>query len=315
MVKGRNKKANPGLLAIIAVLVTACQLPNHHLIHPETLPGTVLQWDEDIIRGDLKIHLAWARPQGQGPFRTVLVHPHGGKTTEELKGVIWDLASQGYLAVAADYKRMLDGKYRRNAFVWRDEEDVTYALDYVLENPQVDRSRVALLGFSQGGMFSLLIAAQADHEINGVVAYYPVSDLDYWFAKERRNIIERMVFKLIRWHFYRQSDAASEEEFVRMLYYASPINHVDTIQVPVLLVHGDADTSADLEESERLQQRLTALHKPVELLVVPGGVHIFNFRQTEQARFAWNYTLQWLDKVTSGSADRPRPLPKNGSNE
>lgn len=293
----KNTKANLGLLAIIAMLLSACQLPDHRLIHPETMPPAVSQWEEDIVRGELKIHLAWARPQGRGPFRTVLVHPHGGKTTEELKGVIWDLASHGYLAVAADYKRMLDGKYRRNTFVWRAEDEVTYALDYVLENPQVDRSRVALLGFSQGGMLSLLIAAYADHKIKGVVAYYPVSDFSYWFARERRNFIERMVFKLIRWHFYRESDASSEEEFVKMLHDASPINHVDSIQVPVLLVHGDADTSADLEESQRLQQKLAALHKPVELLVVPGGVHIFNFRQAEQAQFAWGYTLQWLDRV------------------
>jgi dipeptidyl aminopeptidase/acylaminoacyl peptidase len=297
----KNTKVYLGLLAIIAMLASACQLPDHHLIHPETIPHTVSQWEEDIVRGELKIHLAWARPRGQGPFRTVLVHPHGGKTTEELKGVIWDLASQGYLAVAADYKRMLDGKYRRNTFVWRAKEDVMYALDYVLGNPQVDRNRVALLGFSQGGMLSLLIAAQADHKIKGVVAYYPVSDFDYWFAKQRRNYIERIVFKLIRWDFYRESDVSSEEEFVKILHEASPINHVDTIQVPVLLVHGDADTSADLEESQRLQQKLAALHKPVELLVVPGGVHIFNFRQAEQAQFAWGYTLQWLDRVTDES--------------
>jgi len=279
------------------ILVSACQLPNHYLIHPKTIPTTVTQREEDIIRGELKIHLVWARPQGQGPFRTVLVHPHGGKTTEDLKGVIWGLASHGYLAVAADYKRMVDGKYRRNTFAWRSGEDVSYALDYVLENPQVDRNRVALLGFSQGGMLSLLIAGHADHKIKGVVAYYPVSDFNYWFAKKRRNFIERMVFKVIRWHFYRESDATSEEQFVKILHDASPINYVNQIQVPVLLVHGDADTSANLEESQRLQQKLMELHKPVELLVVPGAVHIFNFRQPEQAHFAWDYTLQWLDKV------------------
>lgn len=285
------------VIILLVTCINACQLPNHHLIHPETIPATVTQREEDIFRGYLKIHLAWARPQGKGPFRTVLVHPHGGKTTEELKGVIWDLASHGYLAVAADYKRFLDGKYRRNTFAWRSAEDVSYALDYVLENPQVDRGRVVLLGFSQGAMLSLLIAAHADHKINGVVAYYPVSDFNYWFAKPRRNFIERMVFKVIRWHFYRESGATSEKQFVKLLHDASPINYAAQIQVPVLLVHGDADTSARLEESQRLQQKLLELHKPVELLVVPGAVHIFNFRQAEQAKFAWDYTLKWLDKL------------------
>ena len=251
----------------------------------------------DILRGDLKIHLAWAKPTGDTSLPTVLVHPHGGKNTEDLKGVIWDLAAHGYLAVAADYKRMLNGKYRRNTFSWRSEADVTYALEYVLVNPAVDRKRVALMGFSQGGMLSLLIAAYAPDKIQAVVAYYPVSDFNYWFAKERRNFIERWVFDVIRWHFYRESGANSEDEFVKILYEASPINHAEKIQAPVLLVHGDADTSARLEESQRLQQKLIELNKPVELLVVPGAVHIFNFRQEEQAHYGWNKTLMWLDRI------------------
>jgi dipeptidyl aminopeptidase/acylaminoacyl peptidase len=285
------------LLVFISLWANACQLPNHHLIYPETIPPTVITWEEDIIRGELKIHLAWAKPAGDAPFRTVLVHPHGGKTTEELKGVIWDLASHGYFAVAADYKRLLDGKYRRNTFAWREEQDVLYALDYVLEHPAVDRGRVALMGFSQGGMVSLIIAAYAKDKIQAVVAYYPVSDFNYWFAKERRNFIERWIFDVIRWHFYRESGAASEEEFVKILHEASPINHVEQIQAPVLLVHGDADTSARLEESQRLQQKFMQLNKPVELLVEPGAVHIFNFRQEEQARDAWDKTLRWLQQI------------------
>ena len=282
---------------VLGLLVGACQLPNHHLIHPEKVPPAITTWEEDIIRGELKIHFAWAKPAGETLFPTVLVHPHGGKTTEELKGVIWDLAARGYLAVAADYKRWLDGKYRRNTFAWRDENDVLYALDYVLEDPAVDREKVVLMGFSQGGMLSLLIAAYAQHKIEAVVSYYPVSDFNYWFTKERRNFIERWIFDVIRWHFYRESGAASEQEFMQILHDASPINHVKDIQVPVLLVHGDADTSARLEESQRLQEKFIELGKPVELLVVPDAVHIFNFRQEEQARYAWEKTLLWLDNV------------------
>jgi dipeptidyl aminopeptidase/acylaminoacyl peptidase len=226
----------------------------------------------------------------------VLVHPHGGKTTRELQGVIWDLASHGYLAVAADYKRLLEGKYKRNTFAWREEKDVLYALEYVLQHPFVDRQRVALMGFSQGGMLSLLIAAHAPEKVQAVVSYYPVSDFNYWFAKERRNFIERWIFDIIRWHFYRESGAATEQEFVQILHDASPINHVEKIQAPVLLVHGDADTSARLEESQRLAQKLLEFNKAVELLVVPDAVHIFNFRQEPQARYAWDKTLLWLDK-------------------
>ncbi|WP_455205590.1 alpha/beta hydrolase family protein [Kaarinaea lacus] len=282
------------LLTTATLLISACQLPNHHLIHPDSVPTMVDTWSEDYIKGELMIHLAWAKPKGDGPFATVLVHPHGGKTTKELRGVIWDLAQHGFLAVAADYKRFLDDEYKRNTFMWRAESDVTEALNIVKANPYVDAERIAALGFSQGGMLSLLIAAYASEQLKTVVAYYPVSDFIYWFEKERRNFIEDGVFAVIRYHFYQESDAQSEDEFLQILRDASPINHAENIDVPVLLVHGDADTSARLEESQRLQAKLQEYDKAVELLVVPGGVHIFNFRQQQQAEFAWQYTIQWL---------------------
>src|SRR5262249_12102823 len=61
-------------------------------------------------------------------------------------------------------------------------------------------------------------------------------------------------------------------------------------------VHGDRDTTAPVEESERMAARLTELGKCVELLVVPGGVHVFNFLQKERARTAWHATMCWLDR-------------------
>ena len=70
--------------------------------------------------------------------------------------------------------------------------------------------------------------------------------------------------------------------------YASQIN------VPVLLIHGSADTTAPVDQSEKLYAKLKALHKDVKLIIVPDAVHIFNFRQQQQGTFAWKKTILWL---------------------
>ena len=278
-------------------MLVACQWwPNHHLIHPEELPDSISTWSDDHIAQELLIHLEWAKPPGKGPFPTVIVHPEGGKTAIEMLGVIWDLAENGYLAVAVDYKRYDGEEYVRNTFPWRDDEDITKSLDMITAIPYVDKGRVAVLGFSQGGIFSLLIAAKVSSRLKTVIAYYPVTDFNRWFDKDREDPIERFVFRKIRQHFYSESGALSEQEFQKMLYKASAINFVETIDVPVLLVHGDEDTSADIEESQRLKQRLDEFGKQCELLVVAGAVHIFNFRQEPQAREAWMHTLEWLKR-------------------
>jgi dipeptidyl aminopeptidase/acylaminoacyl peptidase len=61
-------------------------------------------------------------------------------------------------------------------------------------------------------------------------------------------------------------------------------------------VHGDLDHSARVKESRRLAQRLTQMGRPVELLVIPGAGHFFNFRDRDKARVAWDATLAFLDR-------------------
>jgi dipeptidyl aminopeptidase/acylaminoacyl peptidase len=277
----------------LAALLTLAGCMNHYLIYPDRDPGAVVSWNEDVTRGPLHIHLEWTQPPGAGPFPTVIVHPEGGGIAADMKGVTRDLAQHGYLAVAVDYERLLDGKFRRNTFVWRDQSDPVAALQVVRAEPQVDPVRIAALGFSQGAIFSLLMAAHSA-DIRTVVAYYPVTDFRKWFDTERDDWGFRMAFRVIEWYFRRESGATSDAEFEEMLRLASPMTYVDSVRAPVLLIHGDKDTSAPVEESKRLERALEQRGRDVELIVVPGAGHVFNFKDPEQARRTWDATLDWL---------------------
>ena len=268
---------------------------NHYLIYPDRDPAGVVVWTEDVTRGPLRVHLEWVQPPGSGPFPTVIVHPPGGEVAADMKGVTRDLAQHGYLAVAVDYWRLLDGKFRRNTFAWREESDTVAALELVRVQPQVDRERIAALGFSQGGIYSLLMAEHAP-AIKTVVAYYPVTDFRMWFDTERSDWGYRVAFRVIEWYFRRESGAASDAEFEEMLRLASPMTYVQSLRAPVLLIHGADDTSASVEESRRLESALKNRGREVELIVVPGAGHVFNFKQPEEARRAWDATLNWLRK-------------------
>ena len=284
--------------AVVAILValTGCNyFPDHHLVHPEPPAATIVTWSEVVDAGPLRIHFEWARPPGSGPFPTVLVHPEGGGTAEEMRAILWDLAEHGYLAAAADYERWIDGAYERSLFAWRSEGDAVAALDVVLASPYADTQRVGVLGFSQGGVFSLLIAAYAPDRVHAVVSYYPVTDFPRWLGAEHDNVFKRGAFSVVRWYFRRQSGADSEARFQEMLVAASPYYVAGAIRAPVLLVHGDGDTTAPVEESLRMAERLAELGGSADVLVVEGGVHIFNFRQKDLAAAAWQTTMQWLD--------------------
>lgn len=296
---------HPILAALTLGLLPACETLNHHLIHPNDVPAGVITWSEEIEKGDLLIHLEWAAPRGEGPFPAVLVHAEGGKTSHKMKGVIWDLARRGYMASAADYKRRIDGRFRRNMFAWRSEEDVTASLERVRAHPSVDGGRIATLGFSQGGIFALLIAAHAPETVKAVVSYYPVADFEEWLSAERPNPVRRLVYRIIRSFFRHESGARTDDEFRAILKAASPLPNAERIKAPVLLVHGEKDTTASAEESRRLAARFRELGREVELLIVPGATHVFNFKETQQARIAWDATVRFLEKHIGS------PQPKN----
>jgi dipeptidyl aminopeptidase/acylaminoacyl peptidase len=283
-------------LVVALIALGACGLPNHHLVHPHEPPWQIITWSADFGRDQLLVHVEGARPPGPGPFPTVLVHPEGGKTAADMHGVIWDLAARGYVALAADYQRLIGGQYRRSLFAWRSAADVTMIVDVTRAYPEADQNRIGVLGFSQGGVYSLLMAAHAPDRIKAVVSYYPVTDFPHWFALERPDPLRRWAHGVVRWYFRRESGAASDAKFEEMLRQASPYYAAESIRAPVLLVHGERDTTASVEESQRMAERLAAAGQTVKLLVVPGGTHIFNFRQPEQAAVAWDATVAWLKR-------------------
>ena len=279
------------MLAVLLMQASGCM--DTFLIYPDHDPPGIVIRSQDVARGPLLMHLEWAQPPGAGPFPTVIVHPPGGGLATEMKGVIRDLARHGYLSVAVDYQRFLDGHFQRNTFAWREPSDPFAALELVRAEPRIDRGRIAALGFSQGGIYSLLMAAYSP-DVKAVVAYYPVTDFRMWFDTERR-WSRRMVFDVIEWHFLRESGATSSAEFEEMLRMGSAMTYVDSLRAPILLVHGADDTSAPVEESRRLERALRDRGRDVELIVVPGAGHVFNFKQHDLAQRAWDATLDWLD--------------------
>ncbi len=292
----RTKVRTLALLGVGVLLLVGCGQTNHYLIHPRMAAPEVIAWSGDFARDDLKVHIDGARPAGAGPFPTVLVHPEEESTAADMHGVIWDLAARGYVAIAADYHRRIEGEYRRNMFAWRSAGDIKLVIEATRAYPEVDQDRIGALGFSEGAVVSLLMAAHDPDRIKAVVAYYPITDFPHWYAGERSGLLARLIFSLGRWQMRDESGASDDEDFQRRLRLASPLYMAEFVRAPVLFVHGADDTLLPLEESERMAERLKAAGHTTEVLVVPGGGRLFNFRQPQQATLAWQATVAWLDR-------------------
>jgi dipeptidyl aminopeptidase/acylaminoacyl peptidase len=284
------------VLGVALILLAGCTQTNHFLIHPHHAARDVVLWSADFGRDQLRVHIEGARPPGDGPFPTVIVHPEEEETATDMHGVIWDLAGRGYVAIAADYYRRIDGKWRRNMFAWRSTGDITLVIDATRAYRQVDQSRIGALGFSEGAVVSLLMAAHDPDRIKAVVAYYPITDFPHWVAGERSGLSDRAIFALAIWQLRVESGAPNEDEYQTMLRLASPLYMVDLVRAPVLFVHGARDTLLPPEESERMAERLTASGVTTKVILVPDAGRLFNFRQPEEATVAWQATVAWFDQ-------------------
>ena len=86
---------------------------------------------------------------------------------------------------------------------------------------------------------------------------------------------------------------------------ASPITHVSSSALPVLLLHGDLDDTVPFEQSVDMEAALRRVNVPVKLMRVGGGEHGPNFGVASKphpelpAIFA--ETVAWLDRHLQGS--------------
>lgn len=78
---------------------------------------------------------------------------------------------------------------------------------------------------------------------------------------------------------------------------ASPANHADRIKFPVLLMHGSADTTVRIEQSELMERVLRFAGKKVVFIPIEGDTHYMLVAET---RIRWLTELEKFLKENIG---------------
>ncbi len=291
------------ILILVLLGSISCRPMDYFLLHPlEPQPG-VFRESEIFDRGQLRVHwVAYYRDQ-KNPLPAVLVHPDAGGLAEDMEGICLALAEAGYFAAAVHYQRLENPGNKNPLFPWKSPEDVTAAVLHLKEHPRVDSNWIGLLGFSKGGVLSLLIASQ-DPGVKAVVAYYPLADFEEWFDVKKYSFPQSLWIRGARSYFMRELRASTWEEASKMLRVASPIHQVTRIRSPVLLIHGEKDHTAPLGQVQHLCQEFRPPEQKCELFVVPGAGHVFNFLDEIQGKVAWDKTLDFFNEYPKGNAPR-----------
>lgn len=197
--------------------------------------------------------------------------------------------------------------------------DVTRAVRYVRLHARdlgIDPERLGVYGGSAGGQLSLMLGLAPDEgdpeatdevlrvssHVAAVVAFFPPVDLRRRATPSQR-FPARLPDQAISFAGGLVLPTASEQ-FVALDFEeelgasVSPIVHVSADDPPTLLIHGDADTLVDFNNSEIMHAALVASGVETGLVVIEGAGH--GFRTAEDQAQASNALVGWFEEHLTG---------------
>lgn len=194
--------------------------------------------------------LKWRGPAGELPPLLTMVH--GGPTSATRQGLrpeiqywtdrgfaVLDVNYRGSTGYGRAYRDALDGQWGV-----RDVADCASGARYLAQLGFVDPRRIAIRGGSAGG-FTTLAALGTTDVFSAGVSLYGVSDLKR-LAEDTHKFESHYIYRLLG------VDSASDP----VVAERSPINHVDDMTAPLLLLQGTEDAVVPPNQTELLVERL-----------------------------------------------------------
>jgi dipeptidyl aminopeptidase/acylaminoacyl peptidase len=201
-----------------------------------------------------------------------IVSIHGGPDAQFINSFnrnIQFLVNQGFFVIAPNYRGSSGyGKEFSDANLHDmgggDLEDVISATDWLIKTGFVDQKKVAVLGGSYGGYLSMMAVTKfPDRWAAGV----PIVPFVNWFTE-----IENEDPLLRQYDISTMGDPVKNKT---LLQERSPINFVDQIKAPLLLMAGGHDPRCPRTEAEQVASAVKKRGGVVELKVYENEGHGF----------------------------------------
>ena len=219
-------------------------------------------------------------PKGKPPFPLVVM-PHGGPAARDRGGFDkWAqlLANYGYLVIQPQYRGSegFGRALREAAFEGggqaghKMQDDKDDAALYLVERGLADEKRMAMFGWSYGGYAAAIAASRSPQLYQCTIAGAGVFDRVLQFRDDRRGVDGEFLKRYV----------AFEEKGL------DPVEEVEKVNVPMLIVHGVVDYRVLLEHATKYVELLEEHDKPHKYVKLEGAGHFTNtLRHNHQVEF------------------------------
>ena len=212
--------------------------------------------DGETIQGWLGL------PEGKGPFPTIL-HTHGGPETATVEYFMPNSQAwldHGFAWLAINYRGSTGFGRAFREKIWGDlghweVEDMVAARRWLIEEGIAIPQQVMLTGWSYGGTLTLLAMGKHPDLWAGGMAGTATVD----WAMEYEDLSPGMKGYSVA------ILGGTPQEKPAQYAAASPVNYIEKVKAPVLIIQGRNDTRTPARPVEVYEAKMKALGKPIEV--------------------------------------------------
>jgi dipeptidyl aminopeptidase/acylaminoacyl peptidase len=207
--------------------------------------------------------------------------------------MVREMVERGYVVLAPEYRGSTGygkGMYEAIDYGGLENDDVVAVRDWAVEELPVDPQRIALVGWSHGGMISLMAGFDHPDKFACIYAGVPVSDLIARLGYVGQEYVDLFAAD---YHIGKPPSEAVDEYRKR-----SPIWNVEKLELPLMVTSSTNDRDVNVVEVEQLVTHLKAAGKRFEHKIyddAPGG-HSFERIDTTFARQVRKDLYAFLEK-------------------
>lgn len=163
----------------------------------------------------------------------------------------------------------------------KDADDIMNLVPLLAALPFVDTSKMFMLGESRGGMMTY-IALREKFPVKAAVTIGAITDMET-FLKDNPGA-EQLLTQINPDYKTSKSQQLAER---------SAVDWADKINIPVLVMNGQADPQVKPYHALMLANKLQEFGKTYQLIILEGGNHILSGKYTEERD---RQVLAWFEK-------------------
>ena len=273
--------------------------------------GSAYDWLDESNLGEMKPVTIEARdgmqlpayltlpPGSDGKNLPLVINPHGGPRSRDTYGFRPDvqlMANRGYAVLQVNFRGSTGYGRAFDKAGWKRwglemQDDITDSVKWAVERGIADPDRVCIYGGSYGGYAAMAGITFTPDLYQCAINYVGVTDIELLF--------ETMPTAWRRFEATMKKQIGDPDKDAAQLRDRSPINHVEKIQVPLLMAYGLQDPRVVIDHALNLEKELKRHEIDYELIIEKKEGHGF-VRFENQVDF-YSRLIEFLDQHIGGA--------------